>query len=341
MARLTRASIVPSLKQGLKVGLASLLTYAAARSVGLPSPYIGVVTAVIVLQAYVADSLQMAAYRMTGTLVGALISLLLLAAAPAGDAQVGLLLFVALVFCGFLTTYAPQFRMAAITVAIVFLMGVGSEDWLAVALDRVLEIALGIACAVLVSLVVWPQRASALLRGTLGEYFMEAGRLAEVLNSEFLEAQRPGGGSSAAALDALLARARELAGKAIAHEARLYPQGGQEAARLMAGAERVRDHLYAMSAALAAQSGEPERFIIEPEMRALATDIRAALESRAARAANPEQVAAVAHSLARADARLAELRGLGTTRRFDLPKLAQFFAFYHALRGLGEALGRE
>lgn len=341
MAKLTRASLAPSLKQGLKVGLASLLTYAAARSLGLPTPYIGVVTAVIVLQAYVADSLQMAAYRMSGTLVGALISLLLLAATPVGDAQIGLLLFAALTFCGFLTTYAPQFRMAGVTVAIVFLMGVGSPDWLSVALDRVVEIALGIACAVLVSLLVWPRRASALLRKTLGEYLAEAGRLAEALNAEFQEAQRPGPASSTAALDGLMARARELASKAIAHEVRVYPQGSQEAVRLMARAERIHDHLHAMSAALAAPSGEPEQFIIEPEMRDLATKIRAALESPTAQGIEPSRAEGVAAGLSRVDARVAELRGLGTTRRLDLAKLSQFFAFYHALRGLGETLARE
>lgn len=342
MAKLTRESIVPSLKHGFKVGLASLLTYASALAIGLPSPYIGVVTAVIVLQAYVADSLQMAAYRMSGTLVGALISVLILAVNPGGDAYTGLLLFLSLAFCGFLTSYAPQFRMAAITVSIVFLMGVHSDDWTAVAIDRVVEIALGIACAVLVSLVVWPQRSSALLRETLGKYFREAGRRTVAMSGQFLETQRAGAAFDAS-LDALLVKARDLATKAIAQEARFYPRAHQDGLSLMTTAERIHGGLHAMASALATESGEPERFIMEPELRKLVQAIEAALLSLADSAESgrsSERTETVRAALNHADVRLMELRSLGTTRRFELVKLSQFYAFYHSLRRVGEALVR-
>ncbi len=342
MAKLTRESIVPSLKHGFKVGLASLLTYAAALALGLPSSYIGVVTAVIVLQAYVADSLQMAAYRMSGTLVGALISVLILAVNPGGETYTGLLLFLSLAFCGFLTSYAPQFRMAAITVAIVFLMGVHSEDWRVVAIDRVVEIALGIACAVLVSLLVWPQRSSALLRETLRKYFLQAGRRSVDMTGRFLETQRAGTDSDAD-LDALLVKARDLAAKAIAQEARFYPRAHQDALGLMTAAERVHGGLHAMASALAAESGEPERFIMERELRELAASIEAALTSLAMTAWSEQTLQRIEDlrgALGRADARLHELRSLGTTRRFELAKLSQFHAFYHAMRRVGEALTR-
>ncbi|WP_027366978.1 FUSC family protein [Desulfocurvibacter africanus] len=343
MAKLTRESIVPSLKQGFKVGLASLLTYASALALGLPSSYIGVVTAVIVLQAYVADSLQMAAYRMSGTLVGALISVLVLAVNPGGDVYTGLFLFVALAFCGFLTSYAPQFRMAAITVSIVFLMGVHSEDWRIVAIDRVVEIALGIACAVLVSLTVWPQRASALLRETLGRYFRDAALRVAAMTSHFLETQRAESVSDAGGLDALLAKSRDVATKAIVQESRIYPRAYQHVLGLMTTAERIHGGLHAMANALAAESGEPASFIMEPEMRELAASIEAALLSLADTAWSEhtsQRIEAVRGALDRAEARLQELRSLGTTRRFELAKLSQFYAFYHALRRVGEALTR-
>lgn len=347
-------NVAPSLQQGLKVGLASALSYAAALALNLPTPYIAVVSAVVVLQAHVADSLQMAAQRLFGTLTGALISLLVLATNPGGDFYTGLWLFMALTFCGFLTTYAPQFRMAGITVAIVFLMGVHSDDWLFVAVERVVEIALGVAGAVLVSLLIWPRRATTLLRGTLGEYFREAAQLIPALTAEFAVTQRPGPTAALAALDSRMTRCHELLSKALVPEARIYPRGHRrhrDTLRLMTVAERVHDHLHAMAAALATESGESERFILEPELLAMAQVLRATLEDLADpdmsqtlardQARNQNQACLIRAALSQTETRLAELRRLGSTKRLGLPKLSQFFAFYHTLRSLGEMLAEE
>ena len=51
--------------------------------------------------------------------------------------------------------------------------------------------------------------------------------------------------------------------------------------------------------------------------------------------------AALLTALERCDARLAELRAQGITRRLSLEKLSQFYAFYGALHALADFLARE
>ncbi len=67
-------------------------------------------------------------------------------------------IFVSTGICAYLTRYNARFRMAAITVAIVYLTSLTEDHRIQFTLFRVAEIGIGVLCAFLVAVVVWPNR---------------------------------------------------------------------------------------------------------------------------------------------------------------------------------------
>ncbi len=337
-----------NLRQGAKVALAAVLAYAAAAGAGLLYPYIAVVSAVIVIQTYVADTVQMALYRVSGTVIGCLISVATLALAPPGPLGAALGLFVAIFLCAFLISYTSHFRMAAITVAIVYLAGLHEASRYAFALERTLEIVIGVFCALAVSVAVFPERAVQGLHKALAGFFAEAADSLEGLLHLFLDLQRPAPPGLLAALDRRHAACRELLAKAIRREAWFFSANKERVVREALAASRIHEAQHGIAHALAAPCGEGVRFILEPELRELGRELAAALRARAGAAGTageggqeprPDGLRA---ALERCDARLAELRALNTTKRLELGKIAQFYAAFQALHGMAEVLlGRD
>ena len=205
-----------NLRQGVKVALASVLGYAGALVAGSHYPYIATVSAVIVVQTYVADTVQMSLYRLSGTLIGCLLSIVALALTPALGAP--LCLFLAVFFCAFLISYTKQFRMAAITVAIVYLVCIhDGGDW-TYAIERMVEIVVGVFAAVLVSLTFFPDRAAKALHRAMDDYFREAAGVLPRLVDAFVDRQQPVSPDLLDGLDRSARQCRELMGKALTHE---------------------------------------------------------------------------------------------------------------------------
>jgi len=373
-----------NLRQGAKVALAAMLSYVCATWAGLLYPYIAVVSTVIVVQVYVADTVQMAALRVAGTVIGCLVGVAALALVPETFAWSLAGLFATVFVCAFLISYSGYFRMAAITVAIVYLAGLGEENSFAFALERTLEIVIGVLCALIVSLLVFPDRASRALGETLHDYHAEAARLCDFLLDAFLDMQRRGESADMGRLDRLFAQAREFLGKALRSESWLVAAEKRQTLAAVASAERIHEGLHGMAHALSVPHGQGVRFLIEPELRALGEAAAEALKARGLAARKACEVAsqmgkagagsgmrfgwsdisphASSHAassetgaktsrepwratlfaaLERCDARLAELRAQGITRRLSLEKLSQFYAFYGALHALADFLARE
>lgn len=325
-----------NLRQGAKVALAAVLAYGVAAWAGLLYPYIAVVSAVIVIQTYVADTIQMALYRVSGTIIGCLLSIAALHLVPPGAVYVAAGLFVAIFICAFLISYTSHFRMAAITVAIVYLAGLHAESRTAFALERTLEIVIGVLCALLVSVAVFPERAVQGLRRALAGFFGEAADRLDELLGLFFDLQRPVPESRLAELDHRHAQCRDLLGKALKREAWFFSANKEQVVREFQVASRVHEALHGIAHALAAPCGEGVRFIIEPEMGDLGKAVVVALRARAEGGKEAED--GLGEALERSDARLAELRALNTTKRLELGKIAQFYAAYQALHGAAELL---
>lgn len=113
----------PSLKQGIKTGLAGIITYAIYIGFRLPQGYWAVFTALVVTQVTLGASWKPALYRTIGSTSGALAAMLLFLIVGSGTVRVGLMLFVLATLFGFLTVLHPSFSAAGFTAAIVVVLG--------------------------------------------------------------------------------------------------------------------------------------------------------------------------------------------------------------------------
>src|SRR5690349_8320408 len=149
----------------------SLATFAFAEALGLPQGFWAVITALIVTQSNVGGSLKAALDRFAGSLLGAVYGSAVAFAIPHTDGLTrAVALVVAVAPLSFMAAYSAGFRVAPITAIIVLLSVSGSTlGPLGFATDRVLEVGLGCAVGLLVSVLVVPARASRSVLETAAE----------------------------------------------------------------------------------------------------------------------------------------------------------------------------
>jgi uncharacterized membrane protein YccC len=167
----------PSVKQGIKTGLAGVITYAIYVGWHLPQGYWAVFTALVVTQVTLGASWKPALYRTIGSTSGALGAMLLFLMVGSGTVRIGIVLFVLASLFGFLTVLHPSFSAAGFTAAIVLLIGriEGTPfhtGWL-----RVLYTLLGSFVAFAVGALIWPVRAREGLRSKIANILDGSGSL--------------------------------------------------------------------------------------------------------------------------------------------------------------------
>src|ERR1700744_3187836 len=153
------------LRHSLRVTLAGLCAFIVAQTLNLPQGYWAAFTAILVTQASVGGSVKAALDWLWSTLGGGAYSALVGTLIPRTDPlalAAGLVL--ALTPLAFLAAARPTFRFAPVTAGIVILVApVQHLSPLASAGHRLLEICIGGVIGLLVSLVILPARASAVL----------------------------------------------------------------------------------------------------------------------------------------------------------------------------------
>lgn len=321
------------LRHGLKTGIAAVLAYGLAQLAELQYGYWATLSAVIVMQVYVADSVQMCLYRFSGTAVGALIGMAAISVFPATQAMTVLALFLSVTFCAYMTRYNARYRMAAITVCIVILASLNQEDRLVFGLLRVAEIGIGVAAAFAVSIALWPVRAGSALKARLMERFTECARSYETIMESFLALQAGLDPHLLAGLQADILKDRALFQKVLHHERRMYREDTDLLDLKIRTLERCVAHLESMLRALNSEQDKGYEILMAPELRQLSTV--AVNGMRAIASGSVPDQAHLSHALDNAETRLLELRNEGATKRFHLQKLVQFFAFYHGAQSMG------
>lgn len=338
MPRIDPDSTKSHIRHGLKTGLATLLAYASAQALHLHYGYWAALSAVIVMQISVADSVQMCWYRLTGTAIGAIIGVVTIIIFPETTAMTYAALFLSVGFCAYMTRYNARYRMAAITSCIVVLASLGQEGRVFYSLERVLEIAIGVTCALVVSIVLWPQRAGAELKERLRGQFTRGAELYGLILDAFLQQQSGLAPDLLADFDAAVASNRGLLQKTIRHERLLFRDDTRSLGLKVDTLESCARSLRTMLQSLNDSQGQGYEIIMEPELRALSEATREAMA--AIGQGQPLEPARLEAALDNAELRLGELREQGATRRFHLHKLMQFFSFFHSLRFLGRDLLR-
>lgn len=151
-------------KAGLRTAVAGGLAWFVAQILGLPQGYWSVLTAIIIMQTRLGASLQAAGDRMLGTLAGAAFGFVVALVTPSTPqwTLIGLLFSIGVL--GMLAAYRPSFRIAPMTAAILLISAPSHAVALISATHRVIEIVIGCAVGVLVSMVVAPARSDTILR---------------------------------------------------------------------------------------------------------------------------------------------------------------------------------
>ena len=336
MKRLPVLRIPPSrarsyLLHGFKTALAVSLSFIVIHATGLSNGMMAALSALVVMQMRVADTVELSALRLLGALSGAAVgaaSVLLVPDSPEGNLAA---LFAATLLCTFIARWNPRFRVASIAAAAVILASAGHADRLAVAGHQLLEITAGVLIALGISIFLWPVRVAEVLYKSLGKQCRLAAQTLDQLTTAFLDRQKhltPG------VLEPFLMAIREnheLLGKVREHEALLYYKEHNQLGFLVQGLDAVTMHLNALFDALHEDGCEPGvELIMQREIRDLSGAISVTLNhitEPASQAPWPDLNLQERFC----QTRMNELRAAGMLRRFSTNKLLQILAFYQSL----------
>ena len=294
-----------------KTALAAALCWWLALRFGLHDGYWGAISAIIVLQSNFGATISASRDRIFGTLIGTVLGF---AFTLVGTLPWNYILAVlaAVIVCGLLGLRGSS-RLAGVTITIVMLVNTGSH-W-TLALDRVMEVFLGILVAVAISTLVFPDRARLRLRDGLAKEFLVLGTFFEAI----LEGFR---GSPAENLPALredvLAVLRS--NNQLLEAARNEPSGGpgwREGLGMLSQFGRsLFDALIALE--FSAKDSHEDRYAqqLEPALGRLAIDIRAGFHyiaecTHAWRFHIPPPGLHLEEDIAQLEARMAEVRPIG------------------------------
>ncbi|MFO7753641.1 MAG: FUSC family protein [Desulfobacteraceae bacterium] len=332
---------IPSIHMihGIKTAVAAVLAYLITGFFGFEFGYWAVISAVIVMQVYVADSVKMCFYRFSGTLIGAFLGVTVLALFPENSFWVGIELFLTIGLCSFLTHYNTRYRMAAITVVIVIMTAQDAPQIVLVGVSRVLEIGIGILCAFVVSVVVLPRRKVDVLKHNLSDQAKGCSEKYQFIVRSFLDGQQSIDADFLEPLPEGIWSNHEILENIRQHEALIYPrQFSRNLAVQVATMNRVLGHLRAMIRTLSATENKGFDIIMKKELQILSEKSGNMLVKLSENRVSSEDRAEVEQALQDADARLLELRRQGVTHRFDLKKLLQVFAFYNSMHHFADDL---
>ena len=323
-------------RHGMKVGLASVLAYIGAEWIGLPYGYWAVITTVIVMQMHVADSIQMCLYRFTGTAIGAGMGILMILIFPPTHFYTLIAVFVGTGICAYLTRYDARYRMAAITMAIVFLSSLGAEHRIEYSLFRVAEIGVGVLCAFVVSVAVWPNRTTSVLLDRLCKQYDQVADNVLLLMENFLHRQRRTDPDLFFDLAREVQANRELYNKIYSTERRVFRDDMDKLSLQVNTLNSVVERLQSTPSLLNEVEGDGFDIIMAPELTLLARHLAVALRSIG------RGVQYDPHPLARAvdgvEKRFIELREQGVIERFEVRRYFQVMSFINTAQHLGEFL---
>jgi len=321
-------------RHGIKTGLASVMAYLVSEQMSVPYAFWSVITTVIVMQMHVADSIRMSLYRFTGTAIGACIGIAMIFIFPVTPLYTTLGIFVGTGLCAYLTRYNERFRMAAITLAIVYLTSLHSDHRVMVALSRVAEIGVGVLCALLVSVLIWPNRVGENLRARLVKQYDEVAELYARLVGNFLERQRHADPDMFFDLANEARVDKELFRKVYVMERRFFQDNVNLLSLQVNVLRSVIERLQTMLTLLNEVEGTGFDIIMAPELNQLTRTTSAAL--RAVGKGESHDSHALAASVVAIETRFEELRSQGVTGRFGVRRLFQVLGFINATQHLGE-----
>lgn len=342
--RMVLSNLLPSqVRHGVKTGLAVVLAFVVTHLLNLEMWQWAVVSAVVAMQMTVADAIQSNLHRLTGTIIGAALGMGILTITPQGDVWLALSLWVGSAICASLSQYSPRYTMAALTVVVVLLAGTEYADSISVGLGRMLEIAIGVGSALLVSVVLWPIRLVDSLRRDLATQYVQCAVHLNALVTAFLDRQRT---MDFHMLEPLVDQAwqnHEMFLRVRKHESYVFQYDHEVLKVQVRTLDRAISHLKPILEVLNDYESPLGGFdvIMAPELRRLADATMATLRhlgGSTPAAPVPDLVRTLTELVGITEKRLDDLRKEGATNRLTLHQMLQFYTVFHSLRGLATDL---
>jgi uncharacterized membrane protein YccC len=253
-----------------RTALAAALCWWLAIHFGLPDGYWGALSAIIVLQSNFGSTISASRDRILGTVIGALFGFLFTEFGALPWNYI-LAVLAAITVCGLLGLRNSS-RLAGVTITIVMLVQNGGSHW-TIALDRVIEVFLGIVVALAVSTLVFPDRARLRLRDGLAQEILVLGTFFEQILEGFRGTPAEGLSTQREELLALVRKNNQLL-----EAARNEPSGGQGwregLGMLVQFGHSIFDALVALEFSVKDSHHDAFAQQLEPELGKLAVDIR-------------------------------------------------------------------
>ena len=320
-----------------KTALAAALCWWLALSLGLQDGYWGAISAIIVLQSNFGATISASRDRIFGTLIGALFGFAfsLFGVLPWNFI---LAVFAAVVVCGVLGLRSSS-RLAGVTICIIMLVHKTGTRW-GLARDRVIEVLLGIAVAIAITTLVYPDRARLRLRDGLAQEFLVLGAFFEGILQGFR-------GEPAGNLPALRENALNLmrANNQLLDASRNEPSGGpgwREGLGMLSQFGRsLLDALIALELSVKDSTEDGYALQLEPALGRLAIDIRTGFHHVAGCIHKwsfhiPPQGMSLEDDIAQLEARMAEVRHTGA--HFSQAEILRAYAVQLHLKQIARML---
>ena len=175
----SRRELRDALRLGLQSAAAAAVTFTALKALDLDERFVGVISAVLVVQPSVGRTVDSGLQRIAATVVGSLVGLACLFALPVGYGTI-VALAVSMLVMNCIAGIWPEWKYGAVAAVA---LALGSEgDAYATAKARALSIGLGAALGAATTLVVWPDSAKQRAEEHLGRALRAAAdRLEAVL----------------------------------------------------------------------------------------------------------------------------------------------------------------
>lgn len=316
-------------RYSIKVGAACLMAYALSYAMGSHYAVWAVVSTIIAMQVNVAESLQAGINRVAGTVLGAVVGVVLLVTLPKDPYIFGAAIVGISMICAYLSRYGVRWSLASIAAVIVLLSGAsllpeGYDAAVSFGLMRVAEIVIGVGSAFAVGLLLWPVRLLDTLRADLGLQFHECARLTDSLIGSFLKDQQSLPTDLLEDIEARVWSNHERLDKTRKHESFIfrYDHGIMEAQ--VVTLDRTVEYLRTMLEALNDYEDEPGVMPLTPEMRSLADAVMAALRHIGGdnpTVPAPDLVRRLTIGIGTAENRLADLRLHSSASAYPLHKV--------------------
>lgn len=151
----SRQEIRDAARLAIQSAIAAAAMFSLMQSLGLPERFVGVLSAVLVVQPSVGNTMGKGWERFVATLVGCALGALCLYLVPPGYGTAAALAFSMLVMNG-VAGFRPAWRYGVVAAVA---LALGSEsDILQTAIDRSIAIGIGVAIGIAVSWLVWPDK---------------------------------------------------------------------------------------------------------------------------------------------------------------------------------------